>query len=1112
MLSRFILFIFLTFHSLSLYSQELGRLPFRNFSHKDYSGHFQNWAVAKDQRGIIYVGNNTSGVLEYDGSEWISIPVTNGIARCLDIDKQGRIWVGGQNEFGYISPDSLGLMKYNSLTHLVPSDCMPFGLVRQVFATDNGILFSTNNCIFLLNGDNISTWFPKTFFHRTYFVNGKIFSIQPEVGLTVLTGDTLTLAPFGEKFANTRIYAMMPYDENRALIATQSDGFFLYDLSAISSGNKNVVQDDILKPFHTSNDKFFSDNWVYHGLKLPNGWFAFGTYRGGAAVFNQNGVIQQYIGKGQGIQDETVWHIGYDDQDNIWLALNSGISYSALISPVSTWDASLGVQGVLQTVKRHKDILYISTNAGVFFLEEGKLQRLNGIVDLSWDIVSIKTSDATNHGLIATGTGVYYIDKGKANLIDQGKVSTFHIVQSAFDKDIVYLGLYDGIGVASYSNGKWKYLGKIDGTSGRIKSIVEDKERNLWFVSPEKGIVRARIENPRQLSFDTIYEQSEIPNQINIDEDCQLLMLNGKVLLSTPKGLFHFNPNRRIFIPDNSLGEEFGDGSKGIKTFLFDSFGYLWFESYKETHVRKIERAFLNDEGRFIRLPSELNAIPSMIFYSVHTDSDGITWIAGSDGLYRIDPNVDKHGIKIPSVLLRKIYAGSNNLLFGGAFREKCSDGDQYCLSISQTTQSTPNISYSSNTISFHFSAPFFGQEERMKYAYKLNGFDENWSDWTNNKYKEYTNLPYGSYTFQVKSLSVFDVESPITSYSFVIIRPWYNSPFIYVIYLILIVLIILLSVSIKTKMLRASNIRLQNLVEERTREIFIQQQNILDKNKELVQQKEEIEAQRDELDFQNKQTKASIQYALTIQQAILPEKTTLDKYFENFILFQPKDLVSGDFYWFSHLPSKVGEFEKLFIAIVDCTGHGVPGAFMSMIGSRMLSEIINERRIYDPASVLTELDKMLKIVLHQDSSENFDGMDVCLCSIDQVKKGHYLVSFAGANRPLSYHRKGTEELGLIKGNRKSIGSVLPDIDPIFETQLIDLKSGDTLFLYSDGYTDQNDEFKKKFTTSKFLSLINSNLDRPMGQIGNVLSSALHSFMGDTSQRDDITVLGIRLK
>jgi serine phosphatase RsbU (regulator of sigma subunit) len=237
-----------------------------------------------------------------------------------------------------------------------------------------------------------------------------------------------------------------------------------------------------------------------------------------------------------------------------------------------------------------------------------------------------------------------------------------------------------------------------------------------------------------------------------------------------------------------------------------------------------------------------------------------------------------------------------------------------------------------------------------------------------------------------------------------------------------------------------------------------------------------------------------------------------MNLYFENFIIYRPKDVVSGDFYWFSHIPIKNNKPAKEIIAIVDCTGHGVPGAFMSMIGSRMLSEIVNERGITNPSKILIELNKMLNFVLHQDSTENFDGMDVALCTIEKVSNNKYSICFAGANRPISYYKKENLKIENIKGNRKYIGGFLPDIDENFQEHSFVLETGDCLFLYTDGLTDQNNEFNKKFTTGRFETILVSNIEKPMIKIEKNLEDAFDSFKGDVLQRDDVTVVGIRLK
>lgn len=1090
-------------------SQEIGRFPVKNFTHREYLGHSQNWAVVQDSRGLIYVANNT-GVLEYDGHSWRTISINGALARCLDTDADGRVWVGGQDELGYIVADSTSRMSYFSLTHLVDEACKPIGLVRQVYVTKKGIVFSTNNCIIRISQGKVESWFPKTIFHRTYYVNDKIFSVQPDIGLTFIDGDTMKLAPGGERFAKTRIYCMIPFKNEKILLGTQGEGFYTYNSLALNSDSK-YNDDSLIVPFETSNNSFFKENWVYNGIRLPNGWFAIGTYRAGAAVFDETGKVLHYVGKEQGIQDETIWYINHDSQENLWFALNNGVSYTAITSQISSFDETMGFQGVLQSVVRHNGKIHVSSNSGVFVLEENKFKRIDGILNLSWELKQVKASNGSFTTLAATGDGVYQIVGSRAILIENGNSPAFSIIQSKFHKDIIYIGLYDGLGVAAFRNGKWVYLGRFKNIEGRVYSIDEDNHGNLWFIIRYNGVYKAVISNPTSLNIDETVVFVNLPHSPKFDEDSRVNFIYGNVRVSTEVGLAVYDKYSQTFVPDSSLGTEFCDGRTGIRIYNIDPDGNLWFETYRQTHTRLIERAVINQDGTFLRIPGELNAIPKMIFYNVYTEKDGVSWIAGSDALFRFDPNVSKGGRKIPRALIREILTYQNVPLFSGAYPSACSNGFFTCTGTTQNPESIPRLKYNGNSIVFHFSSPFFDREDRMLFSYMLQGFNDTWSEWQPIWHKEYTSLPFGTYQFMVKALNIYDVESPVTTFTFTILRPWYHHPLAYTSYILLFIAVVSLSVTIKTKMLKASNIKLQKLVNERTREIQLQQNDILEKNEELHQQKEELQSQRDELQDQNKQIKASLQYALTIQQAILPDRQTLNQFFENFIVFKPKDVVSGDFYWFSHLVNRETGIEKIFLAVVDCTGHGVPGAFMSLIGNRMLSEIVNERKIFSPAVILKELNEMLNVVLHQDSSENFDGMDVCLCSIERASSEQYYITFAGANRSLYYYTQGSKAIGALKGNRKTIGGVMPDIDTEFENKQLILKPNDVLFLCTDGIQDQNNELGKKFTSYRLHNIWLENIDRPMEQVKEAVINAFENFKGNAYQRDDITLLGIRL-
>jgi serine phosphatase RsbU (regulator of sigma subunit) len=299
--------------------------------------------------------------------------------------------------------------------------------------------------------------------------------------------------------------------------------------------------------------------------------------------------------------------------------------------------------------------------------------------------------------------------------------------------------------------------------------------------------------------------------------------------------------------------------------------------------------------------------------------------------------------------------------------------------------------------------------------------------------------------------------------------------------------------------------------------QLAIQQNEILEKNEELLQQQEEILSQRDEIESKNKILEnsqriieakndriiSSIEYAQTIQQAILPNREQLNKFFPNHVvLFMPKDIVSGDFYWFSNVQ------DLLFAAVVDCTGHGVPGAFMSLIGNTMLNQIVNEWQTNNPAVILELMHKQIRRALKQDvnDSKGHISMDVCLVAIDLPKKK---ATFAGASRPIFIVRNGKVEK--ISGDPRSVGGYQREEKRYFTNHSIDLTENLSLYLTTDGYFDQMDGNFKKFGQRNFVDLLLKVEGDPSEKQQQTLLSALEQHQKEQDQIDDICILGLKL-
>jgi serine phosphatase RsbU (regulator of sigma subunit) len=267
--------------------------------------------------------------------------------------------------------------------------------------------------------------------------------------------------------------------------------------------------------------------------------------------------------------------------------------------------------------------------------------------------------------------------------------------------------------------------------------------------------------------------------------------------------------------------------------------------------------------------------------------------------------------------------------------------------------------------------------------------------------------------------------------------------------------------------------------------------------------EKERINILKQEIERKHQEIVDSVTYAQRIQEAILPSRTEINQAIpHNAIMFKPRDIVSGDFYWFSQ------KGEESILACVDCTGHGVPGAFMSMIGNTLLNQIVNERDIVQPNLILNELNKEITSALKQDAagSDSRDGMDISIININANKKQ---LQYAGANRPLYFVRNN--ELIETKANKVAIGGHMQEEEKHFTNHVFELQKGDTIYLSSDGYADQFSPSDKKLMTKRFKEIILGIQHLSMPEQEKYLAQYIDEWRGIMEQTDDVLVIGVRV-
>jgi serine phosphatase RsbU (regulator of sigma subunit) len=456
-------------------------------------------------------------------------------------------------------------------------------------------------------------------------------------------------------------------------------------------------------------------------------------------------------------------------------------------------------------------------------------------------------------------------------------------------------------------------------------------------------------------------------------------------------------------------------------------------------------------------------------------------WIGGDDGLALYDARKASTIQKMsPEMGIRRITVGKDSVIWSGDIPYS---GKEIVLPFTQ------------NSLRIDLFSLFSDNGFRLRYSWKLEGMSDEFSDWSNDHIITFSHLREGSYVLHVKAVTPGDQETDETLLYFQILPPWYRSWWAYVIYGIGLIFFIYILILLNTRRLKEKNRKLEEIVKIRTQEV--------------VAQKHEIEIQKETILEILNDLNASITYAQRIQEAILPSKELLKHCFpEHFILYKPRNVVSGDYYW----ASQVGDWTVITVA--DCTGHGVPGAFMSMLGISFLNEIVRKKEVTAPDKILNALRDAVIEALRQSLTEGKqkDGMDISLCAIN-IKTMQCL--WAGANNSLYIIRNAANsQLVEFKADKMPIG-IHVKMYP-FTCHEVKLESGDCLYMTSDGYPDQfGGEKGKKFMSKNLKELLTENAALPMESQKAALEKALDEWMNGHEEKhaqvDDITIMGIRV-
>ncbi len=901
----------------------------------------------------------------------------------------------------------------------------------------------------------------------------------------------------GQLFVTTFAGFVFRYNEQTDKFDLIDIGERVYDVSDVTTPTRNTLwlgEADGITEVKFSNDYLTATSKRI--IKIPavsslcidkKGKIYLGTWRKGVHIidYEKDTPVARKIEESKA---SVINHIFTDSESNLWLCTNEGLEFLQPNSfkPVKTTEENVYVQSVSYRQGQALLICEGSRVHSVAFHKNDYETRL--IYDNKTNI----------YGLTQT-KGKYYIGTGDAKIIVWQKGETTEINVNKYGQTVnqLYTDRMGDVWICQYDRpngllkldeaGKLVFYSKSEGIESPIYAITEAKD-GTFYAAGEGNAFLYKWNSSRRI-FENI--SLPIPVQSNIPLRVRDIYAedNGDIWLATNLGLF-LQENTKKKITAVNLGKRFAQAD--VSSVTKDKDNNYWIGSELGLIKYKAGKAVIFEKVNGL---SNVNISHRGILCT----NNGNIFVATTNGF---NYSVEKvGGIEItpaPVFLTMKV----NGQRIDWERRKNFEGG----------------ITFQADFVSFTYP------NQPVLYQYRLKGITQG-EDWvelgTQNQIIQ-PRLPAGDYLLEIraKQQGNHDWSKPIV-FEFRVNRFWYLSAVAIFLYIILAIFVLWAGVSLYTYRLKQQKAVLSRRIALATKEIEERAQHLHEANTLLYAQKEEIQRQKESIEekkdlleetykiiqLKNSKITDSIRYARTIQTAVLPEERALKNAFrEHFITYRPKDMVSGDFYWM--LPFQ----NHLFVAVVDCTGHGVPGAFMSMIGHTLLYRIIKLKGVSEPAQILSMLHNEVRVVLRQRHTTNVDGMDVCLCLIEKMDTQNDLsprkITFAGAKLPLYYITNNSLEI--LEEDRKAIGGIQSQVRQFTNKQVI-LQAGDMLYLRSDGIVDQNNERRKKFGESQFSRLLEKNAHLPMSEQKILLEEALDKHQEGTEQRDDITVLGIKL-
>lgn len=1059
--------------------KEISQYLIRNWTKANGLGTESINALLQSKDGYVWLGT-FEGLKRFDGKRFVTFNKQNTPAllsksiHSLAQDTQQRIWIGTHH----------GLTCYENgvFVRKKALESLDLSMIEALFADKHGALWigTRDNEVYRFYENKLEK--TKGFEnHKDALI--KDFVELPDGSIWIATdkSDIFRIGSDGEAKHQVRLPKMGGIRGlsflNDTLWVAAGTGIYAYN-----SGIPTVIPATKGKQF---NQIIFDQNGFLWGASLEGLW-RFSADRQQWSIFHEE----------NGLPNNVIESICFDREGNLWLGTyrNGLMLLTDGLFTVFSVHEGLPSNTITGIVKYNNAILFGSENGKISQLKDGKITKFN------LDQKSIPKSrlkhlfvDSKNRLWISTYGGLLLKDGTNERLFSVATGFPDNDIRQAIEGEngIIWVATKQSGVIRIDTNGEIQTFGIREGLPSNYVMSISLGKNNELIVSTMNGICILQNDSVAR----TITTENGLPSNFNFQS-----YSDGEYLwVASNDGIWRIKGDSiRV------VGAKDGLPTESVYSIVEDEFGRFWIPT--NNSILRITKEKLNKylSGENKRIDIEVfgrtdglkssSCIGAVLPY---WQEDGTLWVPTVGGVAKVLSATEKEKYFELSSFVESVKADS----------------------ISIMPSDRMEIPPGTSRLRFEFTALHFRKADKLRFRYKLVPFDKNWHSIDDKREALYTNMSPADYQFQVQVTNADVWPENYSELSLKVLPMWWQAGWFKFVVAAAVILVLFSIYRVRIYSIQQKQKLLEELVRQRTveveqqkEELKAQAENLRSTNSELIATNEHVEQQKDIIEKTNAQMTSSIRYAKSIQNAILPMPSIINEYFEHFIIYKPKDIVSGDFYWFTQpLHSENGK-RHIFSAVVDCTGHGVPGGFMSMIGHQLLNVLVFDKHLRECDQILEQLHHEVHALLHHENSDSRDGMELGLCRIelDYNNSKTINVQYAGAKRPLMYTTD--KELFVIKGTSRGIGPISRKVTQVpFQNHNLKIARNSVLYMSSDGFIHQPNNDRKSLGSKTLHEKIVEIANYPMEEKKKELLEILTKHQGQQEQRDDISLLALKL-